>query len=194
MRPSTATRRRAAAATCRSRSCRIPGWATLSRRAEELGVAFGSGYLVKTDKGMYVRDGIHVTSRPRGPACPRFTFEIGEGGRLEPDQVRSARAACATRFHHLKMLPGGRTAPADGAVSARVRRDARGAGRPADHRVASARRAPVRRGDVLARIHSVYGDELETFASPVGRYVRSIHHALGRWRRASGVVTVGVLE
>jgi len=53
--------------------------------------------------------------------------------------------------------------------------------------------APVRRGDVLARIHSVYGDELETFASPVdGVYVRST--TLSTVAAGERVVTVGVLE
>ena len=53
--------------------------------------------------------------------------------------------------------------------------------------------APVRRGDVLARIASVYGDEVETIVSPVdGLYVRST--TLSTVAAGERVATVGVPE
>jgi hypothetical protein len=53
--------------------------------------------------------------------------------------------------------------------------------------------APVRRGDVLARIEGVYGDQLETIASPVdGLFIRST--TLSTVAAGERVATVGVLE
>jgi len=53
--------------------------------------------------------------------------------------------------------------------------------------------APVRRGDVLARIDGVYGDRIETIFSPVdGLFVRST--TLSTVAAGERVATVGVLE
>jgi predicted deacylase len=167
-----------------------PGMGDASQRAEALGMAFGSGYLVKTDKGMYVRDGILCVEATRA-GVPAFTFEIGEGGRLEPDMVEIGARCVRNALQHLKMLPGDPVRPAR---TVRIRefvgmRAARGGLLTTEVALG----APVRRGDVLARIHSVYGDELESFASPVdGVYVRST--TLSTVAAGERVVTVGVPE
>ena len=57
-----------------------------AKRAEELALAFGSGHVMQTDQGMYVRDGILCVEATRR-GVPAFTFETGEGGKLEPDLV-----------------------------------------------------------------------------------------------------------
>ena len=63
-------------------------------QAEALGRAFGSGWIMATDQGMYVRDGILCVEATRA-GVPCFTFEIGEGGRVEEDATADrARAAC----------------------------------------------------------------------------------------------------
>ena len=49
------------------------------RRADALARAFGSGYIMATASGMYVRDGILCVEATRA-GVPCFTFEIGEGG------------------------------------------------------------------------------------------------------------------
>src|SRR5262244_4629217 len=58
----------------------LPGFA----KTEALGQAFGSGWIMATDQGMYVRDGILCVEATRA-GIPCFTFEIGEGGRVEDD-------------------------------------------------------------------------------------------------------------
>src|SRR5438105_655046 len=84
---------------------------TAAPRAEELGVAFGSGYLVKTDKGMYVRGGILNVEATRA-GVPAFTFEIGEGGRLEPEMVTVGARCVRNALRYLKMVPGQPEPPA----------------------------------------------------------------------------------
>jgi predicted deacylase len=167
-----------------------PGMGDASRRAEELAVAFGSGYLVKTDKGMYVRDGILCVEATRA-GVPAFTFEIGEGGRLEPGMVDVGVRCVRNALHHLKMLPGEPQRPVR---TVRIRefvglRATRGGLLTTEVELG----APVRRGDVLARIRSIYGDDLETFTSPVdGLYVRST--TLSAVAAGERVATVGVPE
>jgi uncharacterized protein len=167
-----------------------PGMGDASRRAEELAVAFGSGYLVKTDRGMYVRDGILCVEATRA-GVPAFTFEIGEGGRLEPDMVDVGVRCVRNALHHLEMLPGEPQRPAR---TVRIRefvglRATRGGLLRTEIELG----APVRRGDVLARIRSIYGDELETFTSPVdGVYIRST--TLSTVAAGERVATVGVPE
>jgi len=167
-----------------------PGLGESSRRAEALGVAFGSGWLVKTDTGMYVRDGVLCVEATRA-GVPAFTFEIGEGGRLEPDLVAVGVRCVRNALRHLKMVPGEPERPAQ---AVRLRgfvglRAARGGLLTTEVALG----APVRRGDVLARITSVYGDELETVRSPVdGLYVRST--TLSTVAAGERVATLGVPE
>lgn len=161
-----------------------------ARRAEELGVAFGSGYLVRTDKGMYVRDGILNVEATRA-GVPAFTFEIGEGGRLEPDMVAIGARCVRNALRHLEMIPG---RPEPPARAVRVRefvglRCTRGGLLTTAVELG----APVKRGDALARIVSVYGDEVETIVAPVeGLFIRST--TLSTVAAGERVATVGVLE
>jgi predicted deacylase len=167
-----------------------PGLGDAARRAEELGVAFGSGYLVKTDKGMYVRDGILCVEATRA-GVPAFTFEIGEGGRLEPEMVTIGVHCVRNALRHLTMIPG---APEPPARTIRVRefvglRSRRGGLLTTEVALG----APVRRGDRLARITSVYGDDLETITSPVdGLFIRST--TLSTVAAGERVATVAIPE
>jgi predicted deacylase len=161
-----------------------------ARRAEELGVAFGSGYVIKTDQGMYVRDGIlDVEATRRG--VPAFTFETGEGGRLEPDLVADGTRCVLNALRHLGMLAG---APEPPARTVRLRDF---------HGVRSTRGgllftqvalgAMVERGQPLARIVDVWGDEVEQVAAPVdGLFVRTT--TLSTVAAGERVVTVATLE
>ena len=161
-----------------------------ARRAEELAVAFGSGYVVKTDKGMYVRDGILSVEATRA-GVPAFTFEIGEGGRLEPDMVAIGARCVTNALRHLQMVPG---KPEPPARAVRVRefvglRASRGGLLTTTVDLG----APVRRGDVLARIASIYGNEVEAIVSPVdGLFIRST--TLSTVAAGERVATVGVPE
>jgi hypothetical protein len=161
-----------------------------ARRAEELAVAFGSGYLVKTDRGMYVCDGILCVEATRA-GVPAFTFEIGEGGRLEPDMVDVGARCVWNALRHLKMVDGKVEPPAR---AVRVRefvgvRASRGGLLTNEVELG----ATVRRGDVLARITSVYGDEVETIRSPAdGLFIRST--TLSTVAAGERVVTIGSPE
>jgi predicted deacylase len=167
-----------------------PGLGDAFRRAEALAVAFGSGYIVKTDKGMYVRDGILCVEATRA-GVPAFTFEIGEGGRLEPAMVDIGARCVWNALRHLQMVEG---KPEPPARTVRVRefvgvRAARGGLLTNEVELG----APVRRGDVVARITSIYGEVLETITSPAdGLFIRST--TLSTVAAGERVVTVGIPE
>ena len=167
-----------------------PALGEASRRADDLAVAFGSGYVVKTDKGMYVRDGILCVEATRA-GIPAFTFEIGEGGRLEPDMVDVGTRCVWNALRYLKMADGKPEPPAR-AVRVREFVGLR-ASRGGLLTTAVELGAPVRRGDVLARITSVYGEEVETIRSPSdGLFIRST--TLSTVAAGERVATVGIPE
>lgn len=160
-----------------------------ARRAEDLGVAFGSGYVMKTEKGMYVRDGILSVEATRA-RVPAFTFEIGEGGRLEPDMVAIGVRCVQNALRFLSMIPGS-PEPPDRAVRLREFVGLR-ARRGGLLYTEPALGADVKKGDVLARITSVYGDEVEVLTSPVdGLFIRST--TLSTVAAGERVATVAVL-
>jgi hypothetical protein len=166
-----------------------PALGESARRAAALAEAFGSGYIMKTQVGMYVRDGIlNVEATKAGVPC--FTFEIGEGGRLEPDQVAIGARCVLNALRHLGMLPGVIDAPA------RVVRMREFAGVRSTRGgllfTEAALGAMVRRGDRLARIENVHGDEVEVIPAPAdGLFVRTT--TLSTVAAGERVVTVGIL-
>ena len=161
-----------------------------ARRAEDLAVGFGSGYIMKTDKGMYVRDGILCVEATRR-GVPAFTFEIGEGGRLEPDLVAVAARCVGNALRHLRMLPGRPEPPAQ---TVRMRefigvRSTRGGLLYTDAVLGQM----VKRGDRLARIVSVWGDEVERIDAPAdGLFIRTT--TLSTVAAGERVVTVALRE
>lgn len=158
-------------------------------RAEELGVAFGSGYIMKTDRGMYVSDGILCVEATKA-GVPAFTFEIGEGGRLEPDLVEIGTRCVLAALRHLGMLPGAvATQPA-----VRMRefvgiRSTRGGLLFTEASLG----AMVKKGNLLARIVDVYGDDVERIVAPAdGLFVRTT--TLSTVAVGERVATVALLE
>lgn len=161
-----------------------------ARRAEALAEAFGSGYIMKTATGMYVRDGILAVEATRA-GVPGFTFEIGEGGRLEPDLVAAGARAVGNALRHLAMLPGAVEPPG------RVVRMREFAGVRSTRGgllfTEAALGATVRRGERLARIEDVYGDVVELIAAPAdGLFVRTT--TLSTVAAGERVATVGILS
>jgi len=160
-----------------------------ARRAEELAVAFGSGYIMKTTSGMYVRDGILCVEATRA-GVPGFTFEIGEGGRLEPEAVTIGARCVLNAMRHLEMIPGAVEPPAS---AMRLRefvgvRSARGGLLYTEAPLG----ASVRAGDRVGRIESVYGDEIEAILAPVdGLFVRAT--TLSTVAAGERVATVAIL-
>src|SRR5262245_10694901 len=161
-----------------------------ARRAEELAEAFGSGYIMKTAVGMYVREGILAVEATRADV-PCFTFEIGEGGRLEPDAVDMGARCVLNALRHLAMLPGAVEPPRR---TVRLRefvgvRSTRGGLLYTE----TALGAMVRAGDRLARLESIYGDEVEVFRAPAdGLFVRTT--TLSTVAAGERVATVALLE
>ena len=167
-----------------------PALGDAARRAEELAVGFGSGYIMKTTTGMYVRDGILCVEATRA-GVPCFTFEIGEGGRLEPEIVATGARCVLNALRHLGMIAGAVELPA---TTVRLRefvgvRSTRGGLLFTEASLG----AMVRAGDRLARIEGVYGEEVEAILAPVdGLFVRTT--TLSTVAAGERVATVGVLE
>jgi uncharacterized protein len=140
------------------------------RRAEDLALAFGSGYIMKTQAGMYVADGILCVEATRA-GVPAFTFEIGEGGRLEADLIPIGVRCLSNALRSLGMLPGTLEPPPEMVVMTRfvgLRASTGGL-----LQTAVSLGARVKQGDVLARLSSIYGDEHETIRAPLdGTFVR----------------------
>ncbi len=140
-------------------------------RADALAQAFGSGYVMATDEGMYVRDGILCVEATRA-GVPSFTFEIGEGGRVEEEATATGVRCVRNAMRFLGMFEG---APEPPTRTVRMRaflglRASRGGLLTTDAELGA--RVPA--GAALARIHSVYGDLLETITAPrAGIFVRS---------------------
>ena len=147
-----------------------PGLGRTFRRAEELALAFGSGYIMKTSEGFYVKDGILCVEATRA-GVPSFTFEFGEGGRVEAELIPAGMRCILNALRFLQMLPGEIERPPETVVMTQFvgLRAARGG---LLHTRASLG-SRVRTGDVLAQIYSVYGDERETIRAPMdGTFVR----------------------
>lgn len=140
-------------------------------RADALGRAFGSGYIMATDQGMYVRDGILCVEATRA-GVPCFTFEVGEGGRVEEEATATGVRSVLNAMRHLGMLET-RLEPPPRTIRMRAflgLRASRGGLLTTDVELG----AHVRPGTTLARIHNVYGDLLETITAPCGGvFVRS---------------------
>jgi predicted deacylase len=147
-----------------------PGLGEAFRRAEALAVAFGAGCIMKTEQGFYVQDGILCVEATRA-GVPAFTFELGEGGRLEADVIAVGVRCVQNALRFLHMLPGEPEIPSETVVMTRFvgLRATRGGILHTEVSLG----ARVRAGDILARIFSVYGDELEAIRAPMdGLFVR----------------------
>lgn len=140
-------------------------------RADALGRAFGSGWIMATDQGMYVRDGILCVEATRA-GVPCFTFEIGEGGRVEEEATETGAGCVLNAMRHLGMLATAaeRLAPNVRMSAFLGLRASRGGLLTTDVELG----ARVKTGTTLARIHDVYGDLVETISAPRdGYFVRS---------------------
>ena len=65
-------------------------------RAKTIAHAFGSGWIKRTDTGFYAADSILCMEATRAGVPAAFTFETGEGGRLEEGSSTTAWSTCAT--------------------------------------------------------------------------------------------------
>ena len=154
------------------------------KRAEEMAHAFGSGWIMRTDTGFYVADGILCVEATRA-GVPAFTFETGEGGRLEEEIIDGGALYVRNVMKWLRMidgepLPAAKTYVMKEFLGLRATRGGLLLTRAALGDI-------VNEGDLLCSIVNIYGDEVETITAPARRGVRALDHALDRIaRRARG--------
>jgi len=150
---------------------------------------FAPGYVMKTNSGMYVSNGILCVEASKS-GVPSFTFEIGEGGQLEQEMIDRGAQCVRNVLVGLGMIRGQRRVPATNYVMREflgIR--ARRAGLL--YTVATLG-SPVKKGDLLARVVDIFGDTVETVVAPeAGVFVRAT--TLSTVSTGERVVTLGLL-
>jgi len=150
---------------------------------------FASGYIMKTNSGMYVSNGILCVEATRA-AIPSFTFEIGEGGHLERIMIDEGVRCVRNALIGLDMIAGERRPAATNYVMRDFLgiRARRGGLLHTEAKLGSI----VERGDLLARIVDIFGDSVETVTAPEpGVYVRAT--TLSTVSTGERVATLGLL-
>ena len=142
-----------------------------AERALWLAEQCATGFIVRGERGMYVSRGISCVEATAA-GVPAFTFEIGEGGRLE-QSVTDEGARCITNaLIGLGMIEGERKLP----PVSHMMSDFLGlrASRGGLLRTEVELGAVVAKDQVLATIVDIWGDAAETIRAPVaGVFVRS---------------------
>ncbi|MBM3485948.1 MAG: succinylglutamate desuccinylase/aspartoacylase family protein [Alphaproteobacteria bacterium] len=158
-------------------------------RAEAMAHAMGSGWIMRTDTGFYVADGILCVEATRA-GVPSFTFETGEGGRLEEDVIDDGARCIRNIMRWLDMIDG---AP-EPAARTHVMREFVGLRAQRGGLLVNRRKLGdvVRKGDVLCSIKNIYGDEVETIIAPAdAMFVRTT--TLSTVSRGERAATLGLL-
>lgn len=154
----------------------------------EFAKAMSPGWIMCNDSGIYVEDGILCVEATRA-GVPCFTFEIGEGGRLERDRVAVGATCVANVMSWLGMTdtpmqPAKKTYLMSEFIGLRAEK---GGLLYTEAELGS----EVTKGQLLARIVDVYGDEVQRIEAPVdGVFVRST--TLSNVASGDRVVTLGV--
>ena len=142
-----------------------------AERALWLAEQCATGFIVRGDRGMYVSRGISCVEATAA-GVPAFTFEIGEGGRLEQAVTDEGARCIANALIGLGMLEGKRKLP----PVSHMMSDFLGlrASRGGLLRTEVELGAVVAKDQVLATIVDIFGDTVETIRAPVaGVFVRS---------------------
>lgn len=160
-----------------------------SERARWLAEQCNSGFIVLGERGMYISRGI-LCVEATAAGVPSFTFEIGEGGRLEPDVIAEGVRCIRNGLIGLGMIAGLPKPP----TANYVMRDFLGirAERGGLLFTLAELGQPVRKGQPLARTVDIHGQEVELFAAPQdGVFVRST--TLSTVSTGERVATLGLL-
>lgn len=158
-------------------------------RAEEMAHAFGTGWIMRTDSGIYVADGILCVEATRA-GVPCFTFETGEGGRLEREVYEDGARYIQNVMRWLDMIDGDTVAPETTHVMREFLglRANRGGLLLPEARLGDL----VKAGDRLCSIVNIYGDLVETIDAPRdGVFVRAT--TLSTVSRGERAATLGLL-
>jgi predicted deacylase len=157
-------------------------------RIMQLAESMGTGWVIRNKDGFYVAPGIFCMEAAR-IGIPALTFEIGEGGRLEPDVVNIGAGCVLNAMISLKMINHARKEPAE------VHMMTNFIGLRAKHggllynMVSLGQR--VKRGDLLCIVKNIFGDEVERFNAPCdGLVVRTT--TLSTVSTGERVATLGV--
>lgn len=158
-------------------------------RTLEMAQAFGSGWIMNGQSGIYVADGILCVEATRA-GVPCFTFETGEGGRLEEQVINQGAVYVQNVMRWLDMINGDLVAPKESYVMSDF------LGIRAVHGGLLLPRAQlgdqVQKGDRLCSIVNIYGDLIETVDAPTdGIFVRAT--TLSTVSRGERVATLGLL-
>lgn len=165
-----------------------PDLGPAAKRAEQMAHGLGCGWIMRGTRGMYVADGILCVEATKA-GVPCLTFEIGEGGRLEPEVVATGKGCILNLLKSLEMIPGQPQRPAE----THLMHDFLGLrARHGGLLVTEAKLGlPVKKGDTLCRILSLYGDEVERIAAPKDSFfVRAT--TLGAVSQGERVATLGL--
>ncbi len=144
---------------------------------------------MKGERGMYVADGILCVEACKA-GVPCFTFEIGEGGRLEEESVATGARCVLNLLRSLKMIDG----KLEPARKTYVMRDFLGIRANQGGLLVSIATLgqEVKAGDPLCRVINVYGDEVQLVTAPQdGVLVRTT--TLGSVSQGERVATLGLL-
>jgi predicted deacylase len=159
-----------------------------SKKALWLAEQCDSGFIVLGEQGMYVNRGI-LCVEATAAGVPSFTFEIGEGGRLEPEVIVEGVRCVRNGLIGLGMIGGARVAP----KANYVMRDFLGIRARRGGLLFTLEKLGVRveKGQPLARTVDIYGRDVETFTAPQeGVFVRST--TLSTVSTGERVATLGV--
>ena len=160
-----------------------------TKRARWLADQCGSGFIMQGDRGIYVARGI-LCVEATAAGIPGFTFEIGEGGRLEPDVIVEGARCVRNTLIGLGMIAGTRQPPAVNYVM----RDFLGLRAERGGLLFTLAKLGdlVEKGQPLARTVDIHGDELELFRAPErGVFVRLT--TLSTVSTGERVATLGLL-
>lgn len=160
-----------------------------SERSRWLAEQCQSGFIVLGEGGMYVSRGI-LCVEATAAGIPSFTFEIGEGGRLEPEVIADGVRCIRNGLIGLGMVGG---APVPPPVSY-VMRDFLGIRAQRGGLLFTLVKLGqlVEKGQPLARTIDIHGRELELFKAPQdGVFVRST--TLSTVSTGERVATLGLL-
>ena len=166
-----------------------PDLGQAAEKAFALANDLGTGWIMRGRSGMYVSDGILCVEATRA-GVPCFTFEIGEGGRLEEESIATGTRCILNALRSLKMITGEIDRPPQTHIMREFLglRAQRGGLLFTKKRLGQA----VKAGDLLCAIHNVFGDEVEAVVAPCdGLLVRTT--TLATVSRGERVATLGLL-
>ena len=142
------------------------------QESERLAKAFGVDYILATDSGMYVHPtSPHVVAAERGNVA--LGIELGEGGRLEQEEVQWGVRGVYNVLREIDMLAGD-PEPQGRQLVITAMREARAQRAGLLHPKVRLNQE-VAKGDVLATITNVFGDVVEDVLAPLsGPIVRTV--------------------